>query len=74
MTDFEKAKILYGCQIWMAGNGHFNLSVDDAAEVLRIIRTKRTSETLKKALAEFYENHPEKRAIDESFREHYEEY
>lgn len=74
MTDLKKAKILYECQIWMAGNGHFDLSIKDAAEVLRIIRTKRTPETLKKALTEFYENHPEKIAIDESFHEHYEEY
>jgi len=69
MTDLEKAKILYECHIRMFGNGHFDLSIEDAAEVLRLIRTKRKPETLRKSLADFYENHPAKKDIDAYFEE-----
>lgn len=74
MTDLEKAEILYECQMWIAGNGHFDLDIEEAAEVLRILRTKRTPERLRKSLEAFYNNHPRRAEIDESFREHYEEY
>lgn len=74
MTDLEKAKILYECQIRLFGNGHFDLTVEDAAEVLRLLKTKRTPEALKTSLREFYENHPEKKQIDESFKESYLQY
>lgn len=74
MTDLEKAKILYKCQIRMFGNGHFDLTVKDAAEVLRLLKTKRTSDALKKSLRKFYESHPEKKQIDDSFKESYLQY
>jgi len=74
MTDLEKAKTLYECQIRMFGNGHFDLTVEDAAEVLRILKTKRKPEALKKCLRDFYESHPEKKEIDDSFKESYLQY
>jgi len=74
MTDLEKAKILYECQFWMAGNGHFNLSPEDVAEVLRLMRTKKTPETLKVALRDFYDNHPKAKAVDRGLEENYLEY
>lgn len=74
MTDLEKAKILYESQIRMFGNGHFDLTVDDAAQVLRLLKTKRTPDALKKSLREFYESHPDKKQIDESFKESYLQY
>lgn len=74
MTDLEKAKILYECQIRMFGNGHFDLTIDDAAEVLRLLKTKRTPDALKKSLREFYDSHPDKKQIDESFKESYLQY
>ena len=74
MTDFDKAKILYECRMWLAGNGHFDLTVEDAAEVLCLLRTKRSPEILRKALADFYKNHPPKADIDRAFKEDYEQY
>lgn len=74
MTDLEKAKILYECRMWVAGNGHLDLSVEDAAEVLCILRTKRSPETLREALADFYENHPIKADIDQDHKQDYEQY
>ena len=74
MTDLEKAKILYECRMWVAGNGHLDLSVEDAAEVLRLIRIKRTPETLREALADFYKNHPIKADIDQDHKQEYEQY
>jgi len=69
MTDLEKAKILYECHIRMFGNGHFDLTILDAAEVLHLIRMKRKPEALRSALADFYENHPAKKDIDSYFEE-----
>ncbi len=74
MTDLEKAKILYECKMWLAGNGHFDLTIEDAAEVLRLLRKKRSSEALREALADFYENHLPKVGIDRAFKEDYEQY
>lgn len=74
MTDLEKAKILYECQFWVAGNGHFNLSTEDVAEVLRLMRTKRTAETLRGSLRDFYDNHPKAKAVDRALEENYLEY
>ncbi len=69
MTDLEKAKILYECHIRMFGNGHFNLTTEDAAEIIRLLRTKKDPEILRKCLTDFYENHPENQAIDDYFEE-----
>lgn len=74
MSDLEKAKILYECQFWVAGNGHFNLSTEDVAEVLRLMRTKKTTETLRNALQDFYDNHPKAKAVDRALEENYLEY
>lgn len=74
MTDLEKAKILYECQFWVAGNGHFNLSPEDVAEVLRLMRTKKTADTLRDALRDFYDNHPKAKAVDRGLEENYLEY
>lgn len=74
MTDLEKAKILYECRMWVAGNGHLDLSVEDAAEVLHLLRTKRSPETLREALVDFYENHPTKVGIDRDHKQDYEQY
>lgn len=74
MTDLEKAKILYECKMWLAGNGHFDLTVEDTAEVLRLLKTKRSPETLRNALTDFYENHPPKVEIDRAHKEDYEQY
>ena len=74
MTDLEKAKILYECQFWMAGNGHFNLNPEDVAEVLRLMRTKKTTEALRGALRDFYDNHPKAKAVDRGLEENYLEY
>lgn len=74
MTDLEKAEILYECQMFIIGNGQFDLDIEDAVEVLRILRTKKTPESLREALEAFYNKHPRRMETDESFREHYEEY
>ena len=74
MTDLEKAEILYECQMWISGNGHLDFDIEEAAEVLRIIRTKRTPERLRETLKAFYSNHPRTMANDESFQEFYEQY
>lgn len=74
MTDLERAKILYESRMWISGNGHLDLTVEDAAEILRLLRTKRDPETLRKALVDFYENHPVKAGVDRSFKEDYEQY
>lgn len=74
MTNLEKAKLVYENQMWMAGNGHFNLSITDFAYILDLLQTKRTIKTLEAALNNFYHNHPDKIAIDQSFQEHYQSY
>lgn len=74
MTDFEKAKILYECRMRVIGNGHLDLSIDDTAEILRLIRIKRSPENLRKALADFYGNHPVKADIDRDHKQDYEQY
>lgn len=74
MTDLEKAKILYESHMWISGNGHLDLTVEDTEEVLRLLRTKRNPETLRRALADFYESRPAKAGMDRSFKEDYEQY
>ena len=74
MTDLEKAKILYECQFCIVGNGQFYLNPEDVAEVLRLMRTKKTHEALKDALRDFYDNHPKAKAVDRGLEENYLEY